>query len=122
MNPEPNKIILYTAPNGDIRVDVYVEDETVWLTQKSMAELFGVAVNTINYHLNEIFKNLELQKDSVIRKIRITAVDGKNYNTNFYNFDAIYHFSHLSCQFVKSHTIPILCKIKNELTNNKHHD
>jgi len=89
MNLEPNKILLYTAPNGDIRVDVYIEDETVWLTQKSMAELFGVEVNTINYHLKEIFKNLELQEDSVIRKIRITASDGKNYNTNFYNLDAI---------------------------------
>ncbi len=89
MNSEINKIILYTAPNGDIRVDVYIEDETVWLTQKSMAELFGVEVHTINYHLKEIFKSLELQEDSVIRKIRITAADGKNYNTNFYNLDAI---------------------------------
>ena len=84
-----NKILLYTAPNGDVRVDVYIEDETVWLTQKSLAELFGVEVNTINYHLKEIFKCFELQEDSVIRKIRITATDGKNYATNFYNLDAI---------------------------------
>jgi len=83
MNTESNKILLYTAPSGDVRVDVYVEDETVWLTQKSMAELFGVEVHTINYHLKEIFKSLELQEDSVTRKIRITAADGKNYNTNF---------------------------------------
>ena len=89
MNTEPNKIILYTAPKGDIRVDVYLEDETVWLAQKSMAELFGVEVHTVNYHLKEIFKSLELQEDAVIRKIRITATDGKNYNTNFYNLDAI---------------------------------
>jgi len=89
MNPEPNNIILYTAPSGDIRVDVFVEDETVWLTQKSMAELFGVEVNTVNYHLKEIFKNFELQEDSVIRKIRTTASDGKNYNTSFYNLDVI---------------------------------
>jgi hypothetical protein len=54
-----------------------------------MAELFGVGVNTINYHLKEIFKNCELQEDSVIRKIRITATDGKNYSTNFYNLDVI---------------------------------
>ena len=60
MNPELNKIILYTAPNDDIRVDVYIEDETVWLTQKSMAELFGVEVNTVNYHLKEIYKSREL--------------------------------------------------------------
>jgi len=89
MNPETNKIIFYSAPNGDVRVDVYIEDETVWLTQKSMAELFGVEVHTINYHLKEIFKSHELQENSVIRKIRITASDGKNYNTNFYNLDAI---------------------------------
>ena len=89
MNPKHNKILLYTAPSGDVRIDVYIEDETVWLTQKSMAELFGVEVNTINYHLKEVFKNLELQEDSVIRKIRITATDCKNYNTNFYNLDAI---------------------------------
>ena len=54
-----------------------------------MAESFGVEVHTINYHLKEIFKGFELQEDSVIRKIRITATDGKNYNTNFYNLDAI---------------------------------
>jgi len=84
-----NKIILYTTPTGDIRIDVYIQDETVWLTQKAMAELFGVEVNTINYHLKEIFQSYELQEDSVIRKIRITASDGKNYNTNFYNLDAI---------------------------------
>ena len=89
MNPETNKIIFYTAPNGDVRVDVYVEGETVWLTQKSMAELFGVEVHTINYHLKEIFKSHELQEDSVIRIFRITASDGKNYNTNFYNLDVI---------------------------------
>jgi len=89
MNTEPTKILLYTALNGDVRVDVYIEDETVWLTQKSMAELFGVEVNTVNYHLKEIFKSFELQEDSVIRKIRITATDGKNYATNFYNLDAI---------------------------------
>ncbi len=90
MNPESNNnIILYTTPNGDVRVDVYLNAETVWLTQKSMAELFGVEVNTINYHLKEVFKSYELQENSVIRKIRITASDGKNYNTNFYNLDAI---------------------------------
>ena len=54
-----------------------------------MARLFNVEVNTINYHLKEIFKLEELEEESVIRKIRITASDGKNYNTNFYSLDAI---------------------------------
>lgn len=63
MNSKSNsKIILYTAPNGDARVNVYVEDETVWLTQKSMAELFGVGVHTINYYLKEIYKMLDYKR------------------------------------------------------------
>jgi hypothetical protein len=83
------EIILYTTPQGDVRLEVVVEDETVWLTQKAMGELFGVETHTINYHLKEIFKSKELAEDSVIRKIRITANDGKQYLTNFYNLDAI---------------------------------
>jgi hypothetical protein len=92
MNTELNKIILYTAPNGDVRVNVYIEDETVWLTQKSMAELFGVEVNTINYHLKEIYKSLELQEERTIRKIRIVQQEGSRQvgrNVEFYNLDAI---------------------------------
>ncbi len=82
-------LILYSAPDGNTKVSVFYEDETFWLSQKRMAELFGVEVNTINYHLKEIFKSDELDEDSVIRKIRITADDGKGYLTNFYNLDAI---------------------------------
>ncbi len=84
-----NEIILYSTPQGDIKVEVFLQDETVWLTQKTMGQLFGVETNTINYHLKEIFKNRELEEKSVIRKIRITADDGKKYLTNFYNLDAI---------------------------------
>jgi hypothetical protein len=87
--PQYSDIIFYSSPEGGIKVEVIFNDETFWLTQKRMAELFGVEVNTINYHLKEIFKSGELQEDSVIRKIRITAEDGKNYLTNFYNLDAI---------------------------------
>lgn len=61
----------------------------MWLTQKSMAKLFGVEINTINYHLHEIFNASELDKEAVIRKIRITASDQKSYLTNLYNLDAI---------------------------------
>jgi hypothetical protein len=84
-----SNIIFYTSPQGNIKIDVFFQDETFWLTQKRMAELFNVEVNTINYHLKEIFKSGELLEDSVIRKIRITAEDGKNYLTNFYSLDAI---------------------------------
>ena len=65
------------------------ENEYFWLTQKTMAELFNVAENNITYHLQNIFKSGELNKDSVTQKIRVTASDGKKYNTNFYSLDAI---------------------------------
>lgn len=84
-----SNIILYTTDTGSVSVQVQYEDGTFWLTQKRMAELFGVEVNTINYHLKEIFQSGELQEVSVIRKIRITADEGKNYLTNFYHLDAI---------------------------------
>lgn len=84
-----NEIVLYTSPDGNKKIAVVFQDENFWLSQKRMAELFAVEVNTINYHLKEIFKSGELSEDSVIRKIRITADDGKNYLTAFYSLDAI---------------------------------
>ncbi|OIO73571.1 MAG: hypothetical protein AUJ85_07560 [Elusimicrobia bacterium CG1_02_37_114] len=72
-----SKVILYTSPNGQVKIDVFLQNETVWLTQKKMAELFSVETHTINYHIKEIFDSGELQENSVIRKIRITAADGK---------------------------------------------
>ena len=72
----PNNIILYTTPDGNVNVQVQFEDGTFWLTQKRMAELFGVEVHTINYHLKEIFKSGEIQEDSTIRKIRIVQQEG----------------------------------------------
>src|SRR5690625_2912550 len=84
-----SEIVLYTTPQGDVKIDIRFEEETFWLSQKKMAELFGVKVHTVNYHLKEIFKSGELDENSVIRKIRTTASDGKKYVTNFYNLDAI---------------------------------
>ena len=86
---ENNQLIFYSTPQGSVKVEVVFENETFWLSQKRMAELFGVEVHTINYHLKEIFSNKELIEDSVIREIRITAADGKNYNTKFYMLDVI---------------------------------
>ena len=87
--PQESDFLLYTTPEGDVRVDVLFSGDTVWLTQKRMAELFGVEINTINYHIKEILKSAELREDSVIRKFRITASDGKSYETQFYNLDVI---------------------------------
>jgi len=92
MSSEPinnNEIIFYTSPEGSKKIEVCYQDENFWLTQKQLAELFCVEINTVNYHLKEIFKSNELIEDSVIRKIRITAVDGKKYLTSLYNLDAI---------------------------------
>ena len=83
-------LIVYQSKNNEnISVEVLYDNEDFWLTQKSMSKLFNVEINTINYHLKGIFKTNELKEESVIRKIRITANGGKNYNTNFYSLDAI---------------------------------
>ena len=83
------EVVLYQTDDGNIDVSVYYYNESFWLTQKAMGELFGVASNTITYHLQEIFKSEELTQDSVTRIFRATASDGKKYNTKFYNLDAI---------------------------------
>ena len=84
-----NDLILYQSKNTNKSIEVLYDNENFWLTQKTMAELFNVKVNTINYHLKKIFKSDELSEKLVIRKIRITAKDVKNYNINFYSLDAI---------------------------------
>jgi hypothetical protein len=80
---------LYSVPEGKATIEVFFEEETFWLSQKKMAELFKVGVPTINEHLQNIFITSELQKDSVIQNFRITASDGKTYNTQFCSLDAI---------------------------------
>ncbi len=83
------EIVLYTADNGQTKLDVTLEEETVWLSQKQLAELFQKRVPTINVHIRNIFKERELERKSVIRKFLITASDGKTYETMFYNLDVI---------------------------------
>ena len=87
--PHEAEFLFYSGPDGKQHIEVFYAGETVWLTQKRMAELYGVEVNTINYHLKEVFGSGELDEDSVIRKFRTTAADGKKYLTAFYNLDAI---------------------------------
>ena len=83
-------LIIYQSQNNEnISVEVLYNEEDFWLTQKSMSKLFNVAENNITYHLQNIFKTGELKEDSVTQKIRVTASDGKKYNTNFYSLDAI---------------------------------
>lgn len=86
---EQNNFILYTDSNGAVKLNVFIEDETIWLSQKLMAELFEVDVRTISEHIQNIYKTQELSKNQVFRNFRITARDGKKYNTGYYNLDMI---------------------------------
>ena len=83
--------LTYVASVGDRQdsIEMRYEDENIWLTQKMMATLYDVDVRTINYHVKKIFSDSELQEDSVIRKFRITAADGKCYSTNHYSLEMI---------------------------------
>ena len=81
------QFLIFTAENGNPKIEVRIEGEMVWLTQKLMAELFDVDVRTISEHLQNIFKSEELKEDSVVRIFRITAGDGKEYDTQHYNLD-----------------------------------
>jgi len=83
------EFLIFTSQAGEDGIEVRVEDENVWLTQKLIAKLFDVAIPTINEHLKNIFDTEELEKNSVIRNFRITANDGKYYGINHYNLEAI---------------------------------
>ena len=84
-----SEFLLYKTPNGNVKVEVFLHDENLWLTQKKMAELFDCSVDNIGLHLKNIFKEQELEKNSVTEEFSATASDGKNYKTKFYNLDAI---------------------------------
>ncbi len=89
LSTNQNNFLLYTDSEGQIKVEVFIKDETVWLTQKAMAELFGVKIPAINKHLKNTFESGELEENSVISILETTAADGKQYKTKFYNLDAI---------------------------------
>ncbi len=84
-----SELILYQTDNGETKIQTRLENETVWLTQAQMIELFGKVKSTISEHIKNIFEEGELDEDSVVRNFRITAADGKDYQTNHYNLDVI---------------------------------
>lgn len=88
-NTKTSEFILYVSEDGELKIDVRLLDETVWLTQKQMAEMFQKDVRTISEHIKNVFDEGELDQNSVIRNFRITATDGKNYDTQHYNLDVI---------------------------------
>lgn len=95
LSPEQSDFLLYTTQNGDVKVDVLLQDETVWLTQKGMQELFGKAKQTVSEHIQNVFKEGELDEEVVVRKYRTTtqhgAIEGKTQENwvNYYNLDVI---------------------------------
>ncbi|HQB82187.1 MAG TPA: virulence RhuM family protein, partial [Candidatus Rifleibacterium sp.] len=84
-----SEYLTFIAASGKSGVEVVYADENIWLTQKMMGVLYNVETHTINYHLKKVFADSELEEESVIRNFRITAADGKNYNTQHYNLSAI---------------------------------
>ena len=86
---EDSKIIIYQTEDGNTKIETRLEDETVWLTQAQLCELFQKSKATVSEHIKNIFDENELDANSVVRNFRTTASDGKNYNTTFYNLDVI---------------------------------
>ncbi len=86
---QKNQIIIYSSEDGQAKLEVHLDGETVWLSQKQMADLFDKDVRTINEHIKNIFFEGELEQSSVIRNFRITAADGKQYETMHYNLDVV---------------------------------
>lgn len=84
-----SNIIIYQTEDGKTKIETLLEDETVWLTQAQLCELFQKSKATVSEHIKNIFEEGELDSDSVVRNFRTTAADGKNYNTTFYNLDVI---------------------------------
>jgi len=84
-----SEFLLYQSEDGKIKIQVRLEDNTVWLTQADMTELFQSSKSNISEHIKHIFEEAELQEDSVVRNFRTTATDGKNYNVKYYNLDVV---------------------------------
>jgi hypothetical protein len=85
---EKGEIVLY-QPDDNVRLEVRLQDETIWLTQQQMSELFSTTRNNITLHIGNIFKEGELEANSVCKESLLTASDGKKYRTKFYNLDVI---------------------------------
>ncbi len=89
MKKPGSEIIIYQNSDGNIKIDVRLEDENVWLTQGQIMILFQKSKATISEHIKNIFEEGELQEKTVVRKFRTTAADGKNYDVSYYNLDVI---------------------------------
>lgn len=88
-NNNLGEIVIFNGEDGDVNVQIDAVNETIWLTQKGMAQLFGVGVPAINKHLSNVYEEGELEQSATISKMETAAADGKKYETTFYNLDAI---------------------------------
>ncbi len=89
INLQQGEIVIYQSDNGNIKIDVKIEDETVWLTQTQIVELYQTSKSNVSEHIKHIFEDDELDEKAVVRNFRTTASDGKNYNVKYYNLDMI---------------------------------
>lgn len=96
---EDNNLIIYKNSDGNIIVDAIYKDEILWLTQKGMSKVFDCSIDNISLHLKNIFKDNELDENSVVEDSSETASDGKNYKTKIYNLDAI-KMDYTICMFI----------------------
>ncbi|MDR2281846.1 MAG: virulence RhuM family protein [Sphingobacterium sp.] len=98
---QQSDIIIYQNDDGSTRIETRLENETVWLTQAQLCELFQKSKSTVSEHIKHIFEEGELDEISVVRKFRTTAADGKNYEMTYYNLDVIISVGYR----VKSHQV-----------------
>lgn len=89
MEEKYGEILIYQTEDGLTNINVKMQDETVWLTQQQLAELYQSSKSNVSEHIKHIFEEGELDEESVVRKFRTTASDGKNYNITYYNLDMI---------------------------------
>lgn len=87
MDKEQNDIIIYSTPDGKTNVSLMTRDGKVWLNQAQISDLFGTSVQNVSYHIINILKDNELEKDSVLKDYLMTASDGKTYNVIFYSLE-----------------------------------
>ena len=92
---EYGEILIYQTDDGQTNIEVKIEDDTVWLTQQQLTKLYQCSKSNISEHIKHIFEEEELDKDSVVRKFRTTADDGKTYNVTYYNLDMIISLGYL---------------------------
>ncbi|MDR1161285.1 MAG: virulence RhuM family protein [Tannerellaceae bacterium] len=103
MNNEQENIVIYQTEDGQTRIEVKMENETIWLTQAQIIELYQTSKSNVSEHIKHIFEEGELDENSVVRKFRTTASDGKKYNTTYYNLDMIISLGYRIKSIIATH-------------------